>query len=124
MEDVATSILVILAGFTACVIHEGGHYLAALFLTGKKLRFSFSLGWIANKIPVPRFTWNMPWTPDRWRRKVIALSGFGLELLIAVILMISAPKWLFSLVYTGVSVLHFFSYRFYAGEASDFKWLS
>ena len=118
------SISIILAPIAACIIHEGGHYLAALFLTGKKLHFTFSLGWIANKIPVPRFTWNMPWTPDRWRRKVIALSGFGLELLTAGILMLAAPAWPFSIVYTGASLLHFFSYRFYAGEASDFKWLS
>ena len=117
------SISIILAPIAACIIHEGGHYLAALFLTGKKLHFRFSVGWIRDKIPIPRFTWGMPWTPDRWRRVTIALSGFGLELLVAAILMAIAPRWPFSIAYTMVSFIHLSLYRFYAGEASDFLWL-
>ena len=108
----------------AGVIHEGGHYLAALFLTGKKLRFRFSVGWLCyGKLPVPRFIWTMPWTPDVWRRKVIALSGFGLELLVSVVLMAVDPGSTFSRAYTLVALLHLALYKFYAGEASDFKWL-
>ena len=120
----------------AGLIHEGGHYLAALLLTGKKLHFKFRLGWLRLgwlrlgrlglgrvKIPIPRFTWSMPWTPDRWRRVTIALAGFGLELLVAVVLMAIAPRWTFSVAYTLASFIHLSLYRFYAGEASDFLWL-
>lgn len=109
---------------TAGVIHEGGHYLAALFLTGKKLRFRFSVGWLCyGKLPVPRFIWTMPWTPDVWRRRVIALSGFGLELLVSVVLMAVDPGSTFSRAYTLAALAHLALYKFYAGEASDFKWL-
>ncbi len=109
----------------AGVIHEGGHYLAALFLTGKKLRFRFSVGWLCHgKLPVPRFIWTMPWTPDVWRRRVIALSGFGLELLVSLVLMAVDPGSAFSRAYTLAALLHLALYKFYAtGEASDFKWL-
>lgn len=115
----------------AGLIHEGGHYLAALLLTGKKLHFKFRPGWLRLgrlglgrvKIPIPRFIWGMPWSPDRWRRVTIALAGFGLELLVAVVLMAIAPRWPFSIAYTMVSFIHLSLYRFYAGEASDFLWL-
>ena len=40
----STLLLIPLVTITACIIHEGGHYLAALILTKKKLRFRFSLG--------------------------------------------------------------------------------
>ena len=117
----------------AGVIHEGGHYLAALFLTGEKLRFRFSVGWLCyGKLPVPRFIWTMPlesspaklgWTPDVWRRRVIALSGFGLELLVSLVLMAVDPGSTFSRAYTLAALAHLALYKFYAGEASDFKWL-
>ena len=116
-------LIVSVAAFTACLVHEGGHYLAALLLTRKRLHFKFSPGRLGGKIPIPRFTWVMPWTPDRWRREVIAMAGFGLELLVAIILVVIAPRWTFAVAYTMVSLIHLFLYRFYAGEASDFKWL-
>lgn len=119
------TLIPLIAVITAGLIHEGGHYLAALFLTGKKLKFHFALGWFwSGKLPVPRFIWTMPWTPDKWRRQVIALSGFGLELLVAVAMMIANPAGTFSRVYTLCALLHLVLYRFYAGEASDFKWLT
>ena len=119
----STLLLIPLVTITVCIIHEGGHYLAALILTKKKLRFRFSLGWLCGKLPVPRFIWTMPWTPDKWRRKVIALAGFGLELSTALVLLIIDPLNPCFLFYAIAAVLHLLLYRLYAGEASDFKWL-
>jgi hypothetical protein len=106
----------ILSGFA---IHEGGHYCAALGF-GKRLKFSFAWGYIW-KIPIPRWVWAMPYLADPWKRKVIALAGFGAEFLAAPIFYaLTADFWIW---YLAFAVMHLALYRFYAGEDSDFRWV-
>ena len=104
---------VVLAG----VIHELGHYWAALWF-GHKLSFRFAWG----RFGVPRFIWDMPYffMNEGWKVKVIAAAGFGTELLAAVVLLAVWRE--FGLWYAGVAVAHLAAYRWYAGENSDFKW--
>lgn len=113
----AGTILLSIMAALACAIHEGGHYLAARFF-GKRLKFRFAWG----RFGVPRFVWNMPvfYQCEMWKAKVIAAAGFGAELFAAVVLLAAWPE--FGLWYTGVAVAHLAAYRWYAGEASDFKW--
>ena len=105
---------IVSAILTAFITHEGGHFLAALLLTGKVLKFRFAFG----KLYVPRFTWTMPYT-TRKKQRIIALAGFGLEIVVAAAL--SLIFW--TPVFASVSMLHLLLYRFYAGECSDFNWL-
>ena len=107
-----------IAGIAACCIHEGGHYLAARFF-GKRLKFRFAWG----RFGVPRFVWNMPYffMGEGWKAKVIAAAGFGMELFAAVVLLAAWRE--FGLWYAGVAVVHLVAYRWYAGDASDFRWL-
>ena len=104
---------VVLAG----VIHELGHYWAALWF-GHKLQFRFARG----RFGVPRFVWEMPhfYQCERWKAKVIAAAGFGAEFLAAIVLL--AARHEFGLWYAGAAIAHLMAYRWYAGEASDFKW--
>lgn len=111
--------LMILAVITAMFFHEGGHYLAARCF-GKRLKFRFAWGWLAGKIPVPRFTWSMP-ILTRSKQRVIALSGFGMEFVFIPIFYALLPS--FWPWYAAVAGLHLGLYRFYAGADSDFKWL-
>ena len=106
-------ITVLLAG----TIHEGGHYLAARFF-GKRLKFRFAWG----RFGVPRFVWGMPifYQCEMWKAKVIAAAGFGAELFAAVVLLAAWRE--FGRWYASVAVVHLIAYRWYAGEASDFKW--
>ena len=106
-----------MAAVAACVIHEGGHYLAARFF-GHRLRFRFARG----RFGVPRFIWDMPifYQCEMWKAKVIAAAGFVAELFAAVVLLAAWHE--FGLWYAGVAVAHLIAYRWYAGEASDFKW--
>ena len=109
--------ILILATLIACVIHEGGHYLAAR-LFGKRLRFRFAWG----RFGVPHFVWDMPhfFQYECWKAKVIAAAGFGAELLAAVVFL---AAWRgFGLCYAGVAMAHLAAYRWYAGEDSDFRW--
>lgn len=109
--------MLVIAGIAACVIHEGGHYWAARFF-GKRLRFRFALG----RFGVPRFVWDMPlfYQCERWKAKVIAAAGFGAELFAAIVLL---AAWRgVGIWYTGVAIAHLAAYRWYAGEASDFRW--
>ena len=101
----------------ACAIHEGGHYLAARFF-GHKLKFRFAWGCFG----VPRFVWDMPifYQCERWKTKVIAAAGFGAELFAAVVLLAAWHE--FGRWYAGVAVAHLAAYRWYAGDASDFRW--
>lgn len=109
--------VLVLATLIACVIHEGGHYLAARFF-GKRLKFRFEWG----RFGVPRFVWDMPhfFQCEMWRAKVIAAAGFGAELFAAVVLLAAWHE--FGRWYAGVAVAHLIAYRWYAGETSDFKW--
>ena len=97
----------------AFLTHEGGHFLAALYF-GHVLRFRFSWG----RVCVPRYVWEMPATTRR-KQRIIALAGFGLEIVVAAAL--SLIFW--TPVFASVSMLHLLLYRFYAGECSDFNWL-
>ena len=98
-----------LAVLIACVIHEGGHYLAARFF-GKRLKFRFEWG----RFCVPRFVWDMPhfFQCEMWKAKVIAAAGFGAELFAAVALL---AAWRgFGVWYAGVAVAHLAAYWWYA----------
>lgn len=114
-----TILLILAAVSAAMVIHEGGHYLVARFF-GKKLKFRFEWGRF-QKIPIPRFTWIMPYLTAKWKQKAIALAGFGLELF-CVPVFVALPED-FGVFYLGVVALHLIAYRFYAGDANDFSWL-
>ena len=91
----------------AFLIHEATHYLTALAL-GHHLTF---------KRQGIRYIWDMPEDTTAHQR-LIALSGFGAEVL-AVPLLYLAGLWAYPFVVIG----HLVAYRFYAGEYSDWKWL-
>lgn len=111
------SMVLALSILLAGVIHMGGHSLAAWFF-GKRLRFRFAWG----RFCVPCFVWQMPYffMGEGWKVKVIAAAGFVAELFAAVVLLAAWRE--FGLWYAGVAVAHLAAYRWYAGEASDFKW--
>ena len=113
-----TLILFILCIPACLVIHEGGHYLAARFF-GQKLVFRFSIGKLFGVVPLPRWVWTMPRSFSYGQRVAVALSGFGAEL--GIILPFWQAKAPWALPYTGVALLHLCLYRFYAGDANDFK---
>ena len=64
-----------------------------------------------------RLIWDMPEDTPKHQR-LIALSGFGTEILFAPLLYL-AGLWL----YPWVVAVHLIAYPFYAGEANDWKWL-
>ena len=100
-------ILFAAAVMAAFLIHEAAHYLTAR-LYGHKLVF---------RRQGIRYVWDMPEdTPVRQR--LIALSGFGAEIL-AVPIFYCAGLW----AYPYVAVVHLAAYSFYAGDYSDFRWL-
>lgn len=102
----------------AVTLHELGHYLAARCF-GKRLKFRFGWGWLW-KIPVPRFTWSMPYMEKR-KQRVVALAGFGTEFAFVPIFYALFPAW--APWYAAAALLHLGLYPFYAGASSDFKWL-
>ena len=106
----------ILAILLVFFVHEGGHWMAAR-LFGKRLKFRFAWG----RFYVPRLVWNMPYLP-KGKQRIIAVAGFGLEFLVAGVLLASFPhgfgRWVAS-----VALAHLVLYQFYAGQESDFKWL-
>lgn len=106
----------IAAGIAACIIHEGGHYLAALCF-GERLKFRFEWGRLFGVVPVPRWVWFMP-DMTRWKEKVVAAAGFGVEFIAAG--SAAALGWMWLLL---AASLHLLAYPLYAGESSDFKWL-
>lgn len=107
---------VVLAGILACIIHEGGHYVAALCF-GEKLMFRFEWERLFGVVPVPRWVWTMPDIAE-WKQRVVAVAGFGTEFLAAGVCV--ALDWLWLLL---VASCHIVAYPAYAGESSDFKWL-
>ena len=91
----------------AFAIHETAHYLTARYF-GHKLTF---------RRQGIRYIWDMPEdTPQH--QKLIALSGFGAEIVLAPLLYF-VGLWAYPLVVVG----HLAAYSFYAGDYSDFKWL-
>ena len=107
---------IVLAGIAACLAHEGGHYLVARAF-GQRLKFRFEWGRLFSVVPVPRWVWYMPDMAE-WKQRVVAVAGFGTEFLVAGVAV--ALGWLWLLL---VASVHLLAYPFYAGEASDFKWL-
>jgi hypothetical protein len=108
----------ILCAIAAIIIHEGGHYAAALRF-GHKLKFRFTWGKLWG-IPVPRYIWDMP-EMERWKQVHVALGGFVTEFASALPCFLVFPGvcvW-----YLGVVMAHFAVYPFYAGENDDFKWV-
>lgn len=108
----------IAAVLAAVLIHEGGHYLAALAF-GKRLRFRFGWGRLFGKLPVPRGLWTMPQMAS-WKQRVVALAGFGTEFAAAGMLLVTCPNW--ALGYIPIVLVHFALYPHYAGEHSDFNY--
>lgn len=114
MGDSTNAMSIVSAILTAFITHEGGHFLAALLLTGKVLKLRFAFG----KLYVPRFTWTMPYT-TRKKQRIIALAGFASEFIVmsALSFVLNNP------IYIITALLHFISYNFYATDtSSDFKW--
>ena len=100
-------LIIIINLILAGLIHELGHYLTALFL-GHNITF---------RRQGIRFIWGMPNDTPQHQR-LIALSGFGLEVLFIPILFFTGLT-----LYPYVVILHLIAYPFYAGEANDFKWI-
>ena len=106
-EKMMLIIEILLSIAMAGLIHEMGHYLTAMFL-GHTLEFRRQgIRWI----------WDMPNDTPQHQR-LIALSGFGAEIVFAPLLYF-AGLWL----YPWVVAIHLMAYPFYAGECSDFQWL-
>lgn len=97
---------ILLSVAIAGLIHELGHYLTAL-------TFGHHLVFCRQGF---RFIWDMPEDTEAHQR-LIALSGFGAEILFAPLLYL-AGLWL----YPWAVVVHLMAYPFYAGEHSDFQW--
>ena len=89
------------------LIHELGHYLVALTFGHHLVFRRQGIRWI----------WDMPEDTPQHQR-LIALSGFGVEIL-TVPLLYLAGLWL----YPWVVAVHLMAYPFYAGDSSDFQWL-
>lgn len=98
---------ILLSVVLAPLIHEMGHYLVALTF-GHHLVFRRQ-GF--------RFIWDMPNDTEAHQR-LIALSGFGAEMLFCPLLYFAGLS-LFPIVVSA----HLLAYPFYAGGSSDFKWL-
>lgn len=108
----------ILSILLCALAHEGGHYLAAQVFR-RTITFRFQWGLLLGKIPVPRWVWDMP-EMERWKQQVVAAAGFGLEFVAGTAFFLTG--WDVAPIYGGVAVVHLAAYKFYAGEASDFKW--
>lgn len=107
-------ILFAAAVMAAFFIHEAGHFFAALYF-GHMLRFRFGWGKLG-EIPIPRGIWYMPSDTEAHRR-IIAIAGFGAELLSAPLL------YLIGLTpYPLIAVVHLLVYPLYADGVSDFRW--
>ena len=90
----------------AVIIHESAHYLTALAF-GYRLKFCRQ-GF--------RFIWDMPEDTPAHQR-LIALAGFGLELMFCPLLYFAGLT-----LYPWVVVAHLLAYPFYAGDYNDFRW--
>ena len=110
--------LIVFAFVPAFLLHELAHYLTAKYF-GTRLTFRFEWGKLFGKIPIPRYVWDMPEELTLKQKKLVALSGFGVELL-AAIPCSCVGLW----EYPIVAVLHLVLYSFYAGENNDLRWLS
>lgn len=100
----------------AALIHEMGHLITAL-MYGQSIEFRFSWGRLW-KIPIPRYTWEMPKNLTSKQKGRVAIAGFGTEFIAAPIIYFMLPY------YPEITVLHLIAYPFYAGENNDFQWLN
>ena len=112
--------MLVLAVICCAFVHEGAHFASARAFGGK-IAFRFEWGSLFGKFPIPRWVWDMP-EMERWKQQVVAFAGFGLEFVVGTILFLTG--WGFASYYAGIAVVHLLAYRFYAGEASDFKWFA
>jgi hypothetical protein len=101
--------MVMLWALAPPIVHELGHYVAAL-LCGSRLHFDFEWGQLG-QIRIPRWTWKWP-DVESDRLKLICQAGFVAELALVPLL---------PLQYGIVAILHFLAYPHYAGDHSDFK---
>ena len=108
----------LLALILVAITHEAGHFLVALAF-GQRIKFRFEWGKLFGKVPIPRGVWDMP-EMEKWKQQLVAAAGFGLEFAVGAALLFTG--WDFAPFYAGVAVVHLVAYKFYAGEASDFKW--
>jgi len=111
-------ILFAAAVLAAFLMHEAGHFLAALGF-GYVLQFKFAWGTLFNKIRVPRLIWTMPAGLTDRQKRLVALAGVGFEIITIPIFYILIDLRL----YPFVVLLHLITYKFYAGADNDFKWL-
>lgn len=102
------------------VTHELGHFMMAL-LHEKVIKFEFSLEYLLNKIPIPRFIWYMPDDLELNQKKIIAISGFGFEFIYSIVFY-CATHATFGILLIIFALVHLCLYNFYAGENNDFKW--
>lgn len=105
------------AVMAAFLMHEAGHFLGALYF-GYVLKFKFTWGALF-KIWVPRLIWTMPAALTDCQKRLVALAGFGFEIITIPIFYILVDLRL----YPFVVLLHLIVYQFYAGTDNDFKWL-
>lgn len=107
----------------AVAIHECAHCLAAM-ICGKRLQFQFKTTklWF---IPIPRLVWEMPEGVSVKQNNFIALSGFGVEVGIAIVLLVlyflGYSISVSYMYYVVMALLHLCLYKFYAGDYNDFS---
>lgn len=106
------------------IIHEGGHMMMAMVFK-RRIHFKFQFGMLFKFIPIPRGVWQMPNDISSIKQKAIAIAGFLSEFLM-LLMLLSIPRCRieFAPYYAIVSIAHIMLYKYYAGEASDFKWLT
>lgn len=108
----------VFAALLACFIHEGGHYIAGR-LFGHNIAFKLEWGLLFGSQIIPRGVWTMP-KIERWKQKVIAIAGFGIE--VGAIPIVYQTDFEFAIAYWSVVVLHLLFYPIYSSEFNDFKW--
>lgn len=110
-------ILFAAAVMAAFLMHEAGHFLTALCF-GYVLPFKFAWGRLF-KVRIPRLIWTMPAALTDHQKGIVALAGFGFEIVTMPIFYILIDLRLYPIVV----LLHLVAYEFYAGSDNDFKWL-
>lgn len=99
----------ILFALLAPLVHEFGHWLAAL-LCGSRIHFCFQWGRLG-PLPVPRWVWYWP-VVSRGKLRTICHAGFALELVL-----VPFMPW----AYQAAAIAHYVAYPWYAGESNDWK---
>ncbi len=97
-------------------IHEGGHFLVALFY-GRVLKFYYSEGSLLG-IPVPRYCWDIPQGLTTAQEDAILRAGFRCEFLASLLLLWCLPL---AGLYLAGAVIHFVLYRSYGGNPRELE---